>query len=289
MPVLTGHAADPDAIPFTTPEAIAYDREAERLAAASPEPNASFAYGPDRGQRLDVYAPAGARGLPILLFFHGGAWVSGHLGWCRFMAAPTMAAGAILVGASYRLAPRLRWPAQAEDALAALRFVQAHAAEWGGDPDRIAIGGHSAGGQLASLVALTADAPRPIACFPVSAPFDLVRRDVPIESEGGRVYRFLFADRDQDRDASPLTHAADARAPFDIVWGSRDFDRVSEAGRRMVDALERAGKDVRHQVVDGGHFDTHLQLADAGNPWYARLSRALGVRQLEHAGESGGR
>jgi len=108
-------------------------------------------YGTDRGQHLDVYAPMGASSLPVLLFLHGGAWINGHLGWLRFMAPALLSLPAILVAATYRLAPRCRWPAQEEDAHAALNVVYRAAAEWGGDdPGRIVIGGHSAGAQLAA-------------------------------------------------------------------------------------------------------------------------------------------
>lgn len=274
------HADDPDAIPLSSPDAIAYAERIAALGARAPEPGLSLSYGPDRGQRLDVYATAGAEGLPVLLFFHGGAWVSGHLGWLRFMAPAALANGFVLVAGSYRLAPRCRWPAQIEDVREALWLVHRHAASWGGDPGRIAVGGHSAGGHLSALLALRRDRPDIAACLPVSASFDLRYGDVPLESDAGRVYRHLFANRSQDAEASPLPHAADADRPFHIVWGGNDLDRVARSSERMVAALEAEGRPATFQVRPGAnHFDTHLALADPEDRWYARLRALAGESQ----------
>ena len=222
--------------------------------------------------------------LPILLFFHGGAWISGHLGWLRFMAGPVMALPAILVAATYRLAPRLRGPAQREDAAAALGFVRAHAAEWGGDAARIVIGGHSAGGHLAALTALE-DSGELAACLPVSAPLDIEHGDVPLGSDAGRVYRYLLADPAQDREASPVTYADRARMPFHIVWGEHDIAYVMRAGSQMVAKLEQVGAPVTFTVLAAAnHFDTHLSLTDPACPWYAQLREIFNPTVSAHAG-----
>jgi arylformamidase len=271
------HEPDPDAVPSQNPAVYDYIDAIERLGAAGPEPSLQLAYGPDRGQRLDVYAPPGARALPVLLFFHGGNWINGHLGWLRFMAEPALKAGAIFVAGTYRLAPRCKWPAAIEDVRAAVRFVSAHCAEWGGDPARLVIGGHSAGGQLTSLVALGDDPPPLAACFPVSCPFSLEHGDVPLESEPGRVYKYLFDPREQDRDASPIRLAERATIPFDIVWGDQDLPYVITTSREMVERLRRHGTPVFGQEVpNASHFDAHTMLGEASTPWYTRLKDAFG-------------
>jgi len=114
------------------------------------------------------------------------------------------------------------------------------------------------------------------ACFPVSSSFDLQYGDVPLDSNEGRVYRYLFADREQDRDASPVEYLAGNRVPFHVVWGERDLPHIANSSRRMVDALQREGCAVTQAVVGAAsHFDTHLALADPADAWYARLRRAL--------------
>lgn len=270
------HRPDPDEIAATSPLAIRYAHKVEALGAAAPEPTSRLDYGPDRSQRLDVYAPDGAAGLPILLFFHGGAWISGHLGWLRFMAPIVNALPAIFVAGGYRLAPRCRWPAAYEDARDALWCVNRHAESLGGDPQSIVIGGHSAGGHLASLVALKAERPSLAACMPVSSSFNLQYGDVPLESDAGRIYRYLFSDRGQDREASPIEFIKDNETPFHIFWGEKDFERVATSSTAMVAALRAGGSPVSYRLLAGGtHFDTHLALSHANDPWYARLREAF--------------
>ena len=100
--------------------------------------------------------PASTR-LPALIFFHGGGWVIGDLEThdvlCRQLTA---AAGISVVNVDYRLAPEHRYPAAVEDAWTATRWVETHAAELAIDPTRLAVGGDSAGGNLAAVVALLA-------------------------------------------------------------------------------------------------------------------------------------
>jgi arylformamidase len=159
---------------------------------------------------------------------------------------------------------------------AAVRFVAEHAAEWGGDPARLVIGGHSAGGQLTSLAALQGNAPPLAACFPVSCPFDLEHGDVPLESEPGRVYKYLFDAREQDCDASPIRLADRADIPFHIMWGDRDLDYVIRSSAEMVERLLELGRPVTQEILDGAsHFDAHTALGRADAPWYGRLREVL--------------
>src|SRR5689334_11122171 len=106
--------------------------------------------------RLYVPSRAVASG-PLLVYFHGGGWVYGDLDshdpTCRFLAERS---GVRVLSVDYRLAPEHPFPAAYDDAVAAYRWVVEHAAELGGDPTRLAVGGDSAGGNLAALVALTA-------------------------------------------------------------------------------------------------------------------------------------
>ena len=110
----------------------------------------------DRRGRLFVPTRATGRG-PLLVFFHGGGWVYGDLDshdpTCRFLAEQS---GVRVLSVDYRLAPEHPFPAAYDDAVAAYRWVTEHAAELGGDPARLAVGGDSAGGNLAALVALAA-------------------------------------------------------------------------------------------------------------------------------------
>ena len=102
-----------------------------------------------------VYTPEGGDGpFPCVVYLHGGGWVIGdletHDHLCRALAK---GAGAVVVSVDYRLAPEVRFPAAADDCYAATRWVAANGAELGIDPQRIAVAGDSAGGNLAAVVA----------------------------------------------------------------------------------------------------------------------------------------
>ena len=101
------------------------------------------------------YTPAGAGPFPVLVYFHGGGWVIADLDTYDSSArALSNAAECIVVSCHYRQAPEHPYPAAHEDAVAATRWIMAHAAALGGDPDRVAIGGESAGGNLATTTCL---------------------------------------------------------------------------------------------------------------------------------------
>ena len=122
--------------------------------------------GPDLPGRL--YTPDGlSPGSPLLVFFHGGAWVTGslisHDPLCRFLAAH---AGVRVLSVGYRLAPEHPFPAAVHDVAAAFAYAREQATDLGADPDAIAVGGDSAGGNLAAVVAhLAVRAGRPAPAF----------------------------------------------------------------------------------------------------------------------------
>jgi acetyl esterase/lipase len=113
--------------------------------------------GPVGAQPLRIYIPEGEGPLPVVVYFHGGGFVGGGL---SVVDEPARAlandVGAIVVTASYRLAPEHKFPAATDDTFTALKWVADHAAGFGGDPARIAVMGDSAGGNLAAVAALRA-------------------------------------------------------------------------------------------------------------------------------------
>ena len=140
-----------------------------RLALAVPVPDRRigvardlrYAEGAGRRHHLDVYLPAaGVSRAPVLLQVHGGAWIIGNK---RQQALPLMhhlaAHGWVCVATNYRLSPKATFPDHLVDVKRALAWVREHVAEYGGDPDFVAITGGSAGGHLAALAAFTANDP----------------------------------------------------------------------------------------------------------------------------------
>jgi acetyl esterase/lipase len=149
---------------LTVPEAREVSRNARVVTQPDPPEVAEVrdleAPGPRHPIRMRRYRGIGATAgvaLPGLVYFHGGGWAIGDLDThdviCRQIAN---AAGCVVISVDYALAPEEKFPAGVEDAIAAAAWVAEHAAELGVDPARLAVGGDSAGGNLAAVVSLDA-------------------------------------------------------------------------------------------------------------------------------------
>jgi acetyl esterase/lipase len=177
--------------------------------------------GPEGAPQVRVrrYRPADPDGpLPALVYFHGGGFVAGSLDLydadCRRIAAEV---GAVVVSVDYRLAPEHPFPAPLEDCYAALGWVAGQAAELGVDPDRIAVGGESAGGGLAAGVALLSrDRGGPRLCLQL---LGIPELDDRLDTESMRT---LGAE-------SPITTIANGEISWDSYLGAgvRGTDQVS--------------------------------------------------------------
>jgi len=156
--VLVGLAVAPGSPEPTVEEARAASERVGRELGGAPQPVAAVVDrtvpGPAGEVPVRVYRPQGLGPLPVVAWFHGGGWVVGSLdGFDPLCRAIANAAGAVVVSVGYRLAPEHPFPAALEDAEAVARWLGEHAAELGGDSDRLALAGDSAGGNLATVVA----------------------------------------------------------------------------------------------------------------------------------------
>ena len=119
-----------------------------------PPPDASVVYAPALGMSLDVYRPAAtsAERMPVVVFFYGGGWSSGRREDYRFVGRRLAEAGILAVVADYRTWPTAGFPGFVEDGARAVAWARANAADFGGDPERLFVAGHSAGAQIAALI-----------------------------------------------------------------------------------------------------------------------------------------
>jgi acetyl esterase len=146
---------------MTVEQARAEDLKSIQEAGGNPEPVASIVErdipGPDGDLRIRIYRPDNRPSLPVLVYFFGGGWTLGTIdtadGICR---ALTNAADCATICVGYRLAPEHKFPAAVHDCYAATRWIACHPSELGVDADRLAVGGDSAGGNLAAAVTLLA-------------------------------------------------------------------------------------------------------------------------------------
>ena len=215
----------------------------------------------DGGVPLRLYRPAGIGVRPVLVYFHGGGWTIGDLDThdvlCRQLC---VASGAAVVSVDYRMGPENRFPAAVDDCLAATRWVQREAAALGLDPARLAVGGDSAGGNLAAVVALALrDAGDAMPAFQLLIyPATDMRAGAPSHSSNGQGY-LLTADSINyyrgnyiesaahwnDWRASPLLAADHARLPPALVL-TAGYDPLRDEGRHYADALSAAGNRVQY-------------------------------------------
>jgi acetyl esterase/lipase len=128
-------------------------------------PGSSYVLQSDRAyaglprQKVDIYTPTTARpatGWPVVVFFYGGSWNSGDRSQYPFVGAALAARGVMTLVADYRLYPEVRYPDFLSDSALALAYSLEHAAQLGGDPKRVFVMGHSAGGYNAAMLALDA-------------------------------------------------------------------------------------------------------------------------------------
>jgi arylformamidase len=229
------------------------------------------AYGPDPYQRLLVFKAPKPDGR-VLLFWHGGGWTSGYKEWMSFMAPAFNEAGVTFVSAGYRLAPGHLFPTAIEDCVAALKWVVSRIAHHGADPGRLYIGGHSAGGHYAALIAtdprwLQAQGlPAGIVkgCLPLSGVFEFG----PSSGLSARP-RFLGPDDRNDRAASPAQAALGPQTtPFLVAYGTRDFPHLITQGAAFAEALCQTGASVRElPMQDRTHFTASYAGGEKDGPW----------------------
>ena len=118
------------------------------------ERHADIRYGDLPRQSLDVYVPDAAVNRPTVVFWYGGMWTKGSKEQYRFVGAALANSGYVAILPDYRLFPAVRFPEFVDDGALAVKWAREHAAQFGGDPRSIFIMGHSAGGHLASMLAL---------------------------------------------------------------------------------------------------------------------------------------
>ncbi|MGN6366938.1 MAG: alpha/beta hydrolase [Phycisphaerae bacterium] len=179
--------------------------------------------------KLDVGTPDGPGPFPVVLMIHGGGWSGGERAAdFHQLYKPLNDAGIVWFTIDYRLAPQHRWPACFDDVNTALHWVHDHAAEYKGDPNRLAILGYSAGGHLAFLAATKTDIPLR-AVVGLSPPTDL---ELDLPQRGGlspslqnlldRPHELTPESRQILHDISPLHYLHKNMPPILILHGTAD-------------------------------------------------------------------
>src|SRR5262249_47406609 len=195
-----------------------------------------IAYGKDNKQKLDVYSPKGAKGLPVVAYVHGGEGMKGDKAEVSYKPKFFNEHGMVFVSINYRLSPAARHPPHASDVATAVRWLTEHAAEYGGDPKKIVLMGHSAG---CHLVVLTTLDPQYLAAVKLTSAdvrgvvawsggsFDLVHKAKIDEKFSGYIRDAFGPDERAWHDASPVNLTKNSRGCPPYLFVTADPSRDS--------------------------------------------------------------
>lgn len=234
-----------------------------------------LAYGPTDAEKLDLFVPEGARNAPIHVFIHGGYWRAMDKADFRYIAAGLVPAGAIVAVVNYALVPAVTIDEIVRQNRAALAWLWHHAADYGGDPDRIFVSGHSAGGHLTAMMMAT-DWPG----FDSALPRDLVKGGCAISGVFDmEPVRLCYLNDDMGMDAATAARNSPIRlldavtpAPLILCVGGAETDEFQRQQADFAAAWQKTGAPLT--VVDAPgqhHFVVVDELAKAGRP----LNRAV--------------
>ena len=250
----------------------------------------------DSTQPIRVYKPSGARAnLPVVVYYHGGGWVIADLD--VYDATPRSMArnlNAIVVSVEYRKGPEQKFPAAHDDANAAYRWVLDNAADWGGDPARIAVAGESAGGNLALNVAIFARdsglaAPRHVlAVYPIADADPTLRSkrentaSLPLRTPTLDWFgRYALRGPADQQDPRFNLVGANLRGLPPVTVVNAQIDPLASDGETLTTALRNAGVSVERRVYDGAVHE-FFSMADVvrdaydAQQWsFGRLGAAL--------------
>ena len=238
--------------------------------------HANIAYGPDPQQRLDVYVPRGsaAAPLPVIVFWHGGRWKFGDKTDYRFVGAALAGSGCVAVLANYRHYPQVKMPGFMDDAAQAALWSAAHAADFGGDPRRVFLMGHSAGAHMAALLTLdsryfaAAGQTRPhiAGVIGLSGAYDflpLLEADV----------QDMFGPPENYPLSQPINFVRAGAPPMLLVHGLDDATVLPKNSRNFAAALSACGASVTLKLYPKrAHAGTVAALARLARGWSPTLA-----------------
>ena len=229
-------------------------------------------YGGSDVNLIDIFAPPNARGAPVLVFIHGGAWTRNSRQDVSFPAPALVKRGAVYLAPDFGSLKTLRLPEMIENCRLALEWTVRNAASFGGNPNRVFLAGHSSGGHLAACVLITDWARRGLPADAIkgallmSGMYDLY--PVRLSSRS----KFLHITPEEEMAASPMRHLNRITCPIAVTSADEDSPEFKRQSAVLADALQGMGRLASRTVAfNANHFqeDDRLGLPDS------EISRAL--------------
>ena len=236
----------------------------------------SYSEDSDPLKKLDIYFPEKKNGnTPVLIHFHGGGWKFGDKSRTKNHGIFYASHGILFISVNYRLSPAVKYPAYIEDCAAAVAWVLENIHDLGGDENRVFISGHSAGAQLAALLATNPTYlqkynldPKMLAGVILvdTASFDLMSPNN--EKIAKRFVKQAFGTNPQIlKSASPLYNISDEVVyPKFLIFASGNRESSMTQGKKFADALKKAGGKAQFIVVKNhSHRDMNSAMYDASD------------------------
>lgn len=239
-----------------------------------------IAYGPRAEETLDIFKPAGADNAPVLIFIHGGYWRALDKKDHAFLPKPFVDAGVLVVSINYTLCPAVAIDEITRQARAACAWVYNNAAQYGGDPNRIHVFGHSAGGHLTAAVATT-DWPE----FEADLPTDLLKSATPISGLFDLQPILLISVNDDvhlDPDSavrnSPANSDPGHDMPMTVAVGGAETDEFRRQSQYLCERWSGKLGAIDYLESDGAnHFTVIENMVDPNDPLTRKILAHIGV------------
>lgn len=234
---------------------------------------------------LDIYHQKKAKNQDVIVFIHGGSWNSGKKDTYWFLARPFARKGKVMVVINYPLSPNAKYKEMAFDCARAVIWVKKNISKYGGNPNRIFVMGHSAGGHLAALI--DADPsyfgklgfPNPIKGVILNDPFGLdihqyLERQINTDDEHVPGFLKVFTNDPLEwKKASPYNKIANIKAPYLMFMGGETFESIRIQTPAFKDEMLKKGKKVRLEEVKGKkHIGMITQMIFGCNRLYSQIT-----------------
>jgi len=241
-------------------------------------PPSSFAYGPGIRETLDVFAPVGAKSLPVMVFIHGGAWTIGSKDYFEGPAPRFLERDVIYIAIDFDNIPPNTMAGMVLQCRKALQWIVQHAEEFGADPDRIFLSGHSSGGHLANVL-LTTD------WAPFGLPANVIKGGVilsgwtdliPISLSSRQSYLNLTTSDIES--FSPIRHIDAVQCPVIVSWGIKESPYMKGQSAAWANALKDKGRLYQSLSIEScDHYQMPMHLANNESPLMAAIDGLLGL------------
>ena len=233
-------------------------------------------------QQLNVFAPHHREKLkPVLIYLYGGNWTSGHKSLYNFFGSRWARKGVVTVVVDYPKSPDAKYFEMAMDAATATKWVKENIQRYGGDPSKIFVSGHSAGGQLAALISMddqyfdSLKIANPLAGTILidAAGLDMYGYMKDVDYGPQNSYLTIFGDKPEVwKAASPLYLLHPGLKPMLIYQGGRTYPSIATSNRKFVAALKADGYDPEYHILKKKkHIGMITQFFNTGNKRYREM------------------